>query len=359
MLRRILLALALATSLALPAAAQSPNLASVVESIRQAAANDRPPSALLTSTAVELIAIDPSLLEVIISEALRAAPDERAFIQERVAFAYPIFAARIAAIVAGRPMPAPVVTAAPRRIASAPPARQSIAPAPALPRIIAAPPPAPAPAPKSAQAFTPPPIVVARLSEDRDRSERGISSGLYADMGIGLTILKDADLKDNRLGGQTGNLLADTGLNLSGAVGYKFSQLVRAELEVNYRSNSLDTLSVGGFGLTTGTKLDGTVRQLSTTANAYIDLPFGGKLIPYIGGGLGISSINYDIATANIDEWDTVFALQAAAGVRYPIFEQAWIRAGYKIFAAADPKIGGTESEYISHNFEIGYYYEF
>lgn len=341
MLRHLLIGLWLATVMALPLRAQSQLPASLPasfgEALRNAATADAAPNAFLASTVVEMIGADPRLLEAIIAEAARLAPVDRDYVVSRATAAYPVFAERIAGAATPAAPPIQAPSARPVPISS--------------PSIVVAADPAPSvaqAAPLPPQNFDSPPI-----------TERGKVSGLYAELGGGLTVVQDADLKDNRLAGVDGKLSSDFGFNGSAVVGYKFSDLIRADAEIAYRTTELDKVTVGGFGLSAETELDGTARVISAMANTYVDIPFGDKLIPYVGAGLGIAAINLDISNAGVDEWDTVFALQTAAGFRYPLFEQVWVRVGYKLFVTADPKIASTEGEYISHNFEIAYYYEF
>jgi opacity protein-like surface antigen len=136
----------------------------------------------------------------------------------------------------------------------------------------------------------------------------------------------------------------DTGYNISGQVGHRFSGGFRVEAEVNYNRSGIKThngVTVGGTdisavdasvltrgataGATVGTVVDsgiGKQESYGAFANAYYDFNSGGSFQPYVGGGIGAQRVKFDYRPSDIDIGqgsDTNFAWQLMAGATYKI----------------------------------------
>ena len=189
----------------------------------------------------------------------------------------------------------------------------------------------------------------------------GADRGMYVSGNFGIGLLSDAE------NNQSGTILEssfDLGYNASGAIGYDFGSF-RAEAEVAYHLNDVDTVSAGGVSATG----DGTVSALSLMANGYYD--FGSRkslLVPYLGLGVGFAMVDADesvLGTQFVDDSATVFAYQFMAGVGFNISRNTTLTAGYRYFAASDPEFdvasgGGTfDSEYQTHEVIVGVRFAF
>lgn len=118
--------------------------------------------------------------------------------------------------------------------------------------------------------------------------------GFYGTLGLGYSATQDISSSDSILGvpvkgnfGLTGGFAGETG------IGYDFGP-VRTELTYIYNNatlNSLD-LSVAGVGLNAPIS-EGNVNTNSVMASVYVDIPTNSKWVPYVGGGLGYSSISW------------------------------------------------------------------
>lgn len=134
-----------------------------------------------------------------------------------------------------------------------------------------------------------------------------------------------------------------------GVIGYDFGT-VRADVEISYSRNKLKALtlnSVNGAPVTlTATDRDdvcdfleadtcgGTgntftipgsrLRQLSAMANVWVDVPVGGVVTPYAGGGIGISGFEVD------GEGKAKFAWQLGAGAAIRVSESIELTADYR-----------------------------
>ena len=156
-------------------------------------------------------------------------------------------------------------------------------------------------------------------------------------------------------------------LAVSGAVGYDFG-LIRAEAEVSYSRHTVRSLTVTqltGFGGDTTTDLqdapedtcfylgtstcptsgntialDGVkLRQLSGMANVWIDLPVGGQVEPYVGGGIGVTGLESG------GEAKSAFAWQIGGGVAFKMSPRLALTADVR-YRSVDPikfDFGGDE----------------
>lgn len=153
----------------------------------------------------------------------------------------------------------------------------------------------------------------------------------------------------------------DTGYALAGAIGRRYG-MVRGEIEVAYQNNGVDThtdVTVGGGALggadagvlITGSPAlgatvadlvadgQGDVSTLFVLANVFVDIPTGGPLKPYIGGGAGIGFVNVDYSPSGvgvIDDNSAEFAWQLMAGLAYAVAPSTELFAGYRYRATSD-----------------------
>jgi opacity protein-like surface antigen len=133
----------------------------------------------------------------------------------------------------------------------------------------------------------------------------------------------------------------DTSAGVNGAIGLDFGP-VRAEAEVSYVKSKVSGFTfaraTSGFGGNTtdindissdaclyfgdpscsvsGNTINfngGNLRQLAAMGNVWIDLPIGGQLEPYVGGGLGMIGLESD------GEAESAFAWQVGGGVAYKL----------------------------------------
>lgn len=179
--------------------------------------------------------------------------------------------------------------------------------------------------------------------------------GMYFSGNAGLSILSDID---NAQGGIVLESSFDPGFNVGGAIGYNYGS-ARAEVEIAYRRNDADELSVLGFGVPS----DGSVSALSFMVNGYYDFHSGNSpWTPYFGAGVGGAHVDADISVLGlqlVDDSAVVFAYQLMAGLGFNISPTTTLTMGYRYFATADPEFDdptGTpfDSEYQTHEFNLG-----
>lgn len=185
------------------------------------------------------------------------------------------------------------------------------------------------------------------------------STGVYIGINGGVASPADTSISYYDVGGTFGGTGAtDTAAGtvavknsaaVSGAIGYDFG-IVRADIEVAYSNNKISGLTVdtvNGSPVTLGpSDVDdvcdylevtgctasgntisydgGHVRQLSALANLWLDIPVGGVVTPYVGGGLGVTG--YETGGDGTGK----FAWQVGAGVALNVSSAISITADYR-----------------------------
>ncbi|MDH5763685.1 MAG: outer membrane beta-barrel protein [Nitrospinota bacterium] len=178
----------------------------------------------------------------------------------------------------------------------------------------------------------------------------GQGTGPYIGGHFGLNILPDPDIYQ---GGSVINTSYDPGLSLGGVLGYDFGML-RVDGEIALRINSISDIQ--------GIPVDGNASAFSYMINGYFDIPTGGPVQPYVGGGIGFATVSVDheiFGFTLADDSDSVLAYQFSAGLGFEVSPRATVSFGYRYFATDDPEMidaGGSPftTEYQSHEFNVG-----
>ncbi|MDZ4783491.1 MAG: outer membrane beta-barrel protein [Planctomycetia bacterium] len=165
------------------------------------------------------------------------------------------------------------------------------------------------------------------------------------------------------------------GFNINVALGHEFD-LFRVEFEYSYFNQQVALAGAGipGFAPFVG-ESPGNISVKAFMLNVYHDFDFGGRLKPYVGGGIGLfqSEINSLLPTFFADApfsnstlgvnttSDVAFAYQFRAGVNYELTRRTELFAGYRFFDNTDPLTFAAEPFGIFypdsatfHNFEAG-----
>lgn len=127
-----------------------------------------------------------------------------------------------------------------------------------------------------------------------------------------------------------------TGFVVGGAVGIKVPAVkgLRFEAELAARQNEVEIL---------GGKLNADHDTVSVMANVAYDFDLGGKLTPFVIGGLGwarTSATFEDVALIRLEA--SGLAYQLGAGINYDVADGVKLGVGYRYFAgpALDPLAG-------------------
>ena len=184
------------------------------------------------------------------------------------------------------------------------------------------------------------------------------ANGLYLSLGGGITLPTDSDFSGT---GISTSADLDAGWMGSGAIGYQFSNDIRAEFELAYRSSNVDALSAASNG-------SGEIGVGSAMGNILYSFRGESALTPYLGLGIGLASVNVDdvqpISGSVLDDSDLVVAYQGIAGLGYRLGERTHLFADYRYFATADSSLStrtnvGVDGDYADHTFLFGLRFSF
>lgn len=178
-----------------------------------------------------------------------------------------------------------------------------------------------------------------------------IGPSFYLSAFGGLTFREDA--RFYRSGTFESTLTHDPGGAGGIAAGYRWPMGLRADVELSYRRNRVDSQTSGGVtNYVSGVE----THAFSYLVNAWYDIPTGTSFMPYLGGGIGGTTITFDNA-GDVDN-DTVFAWQLGGGVGFAMMSGIVFFADYRWLATQDmrvkPGAPPLEMEYSSHNLMFG-----
>lgn len=155
----------------------------------------------------------------------------------------------------------------------------------------------------------------------------------------------------------------DPGIVTTAAIGYEFFfpqsvADIRLELEGSYRHNEVDRI-VGN--IPTILVSDGTESEaIGGMLNGYLDFRTGLPIIPYIGAGVGMARVSYEVP-GGIDDTDNAFAHQVMGGFYYRVIDTLSVGVEYRYFKTETLELGNTgftptyEQQAVMLNFSLGF----
>lgn len=184
----------------------------------------------------------------------------------------------------------------------------------------------------------------------------------------------------------------DEGLFVSGALGMRLSEVIRAELEVSYTSSDVDThtgVAVGGgvidaadagvlitgsgaLGATVGAIVadgQGDISTFGYAINGYYDIAIpDSPFTAYIGGGVGIAEVEVEFIPSGISvvsDSEMVGFFQLMVGGSYALSETTEFFTGYRFRQSQDAEVDSTlipatlDIENTNHILEAGIRFAF
>lgn len=158
---------------------------------------------------------------------------------------------------------------------------------------------------------------------------------------------------------------ADAGFYLGGTVGYVFSRNLRAEIEAFYLRDGPGAHSARGSAFdmtfTPSMPASGGASQYGGMARGYWEFGAGGNFTPYVGGGVGLTTVEFDIIVdgARARDEENLLAYEFTAGARYIITPRAALRAGYRMSGTRERRLNPTGADERIHAIEFGIKYRF
>ncbi len=206
-------------------------------------------------------------------------------------------------------------------------------------------------------------IGIAAASYGFTGSAQAKGTAFYTTLNLGLT--HAPDVKDSL--NVTTKL--NNGMGVSAALGYRYGENMRAEAEVLYGKNSVDTLTDTAVNGGNSENAGGRVSTLALMANGYYDFKTNTAIVPYVGAGIGVAKISVNDVSAPgftvTNDSDNVLAWQFKAGVSYPVSKRTDVTFGYRFFdtrrlsLVSDDGTRFTSDGARIHSLEIGLRYGF
>ncbi|MSP82155.1 MAG: OmpA family protein [Alphaproteobacteria bacterium] len=178
--------------------------------------------------------------------------------------------------------------------------------------------------------------------------------GFYVGLGAGLNLPADIAIDGGAIATDAD---AGYGGGAVGALGFAYGNGFRTELEVGYRTNSVDDLS----GVAGGS---GDVDAMTIMVNAYYGLENESRLTPYVGGGVGWLNLDFSGVTPvgglTLSDNGDEIGYQGIAGVGYEVAPQVDLFAEYRYLGAfgdvgvATNAGANVSADYAAHSFMVG-----
>ena len=172
-------------------------------------------------------------------------------------------------------------------------------------------------------------------------------NGFYVKTDLGGNVTLDTDLKEFFGPVVPGTKVKfDPGLRAGLAGGYQFINWLAVEGELGYYQNSIDKIT-GAYEMH-----DSWLANVPFMVNGRLQYPNRSPLTPYIGAGVGFTEsilwadeINIGGTHLHGDLYDTEFAWQLFAGLRFRINEQMGLSVEYRYFEAEGPEWQADHTE--------------
>lgn len=161
--------------------------------------------------------------------------------------------------------------------------------------------------------------------------------GWYVQGGGAITFGHDSDV-DLEIAAVSTEVDFEEGWGVAGAGGVKHSSGLRGEIELGFRTNEIDALSVNGGG---GVTASGDYQAWTGMANVFFDFDNSTRVTPYIGLGAGVGIIDVDGSAAGISTDDAFFAVlgQAIAGIDIEITDNISIFGDYRFITTLNDNL--------------------
>lgn len=138
----------------------------------------------------------------------------------------------------------------------------------------------------------------------------------------------------------SGKIETDPGFNIGVALGKRFHEHFRGELQLSYRENEVSDMSLRNEPKSAS----GSIGLLAIMANGFIDWDLGIGVIPYFGTGIGWGDVEIDAKNGAVNQsklngHDSVFVWSLMAGGYYPINDVLDLSLGYRYISTTKPKV--------------------
>lgn len=196
--------------------------------------------------------------------------------------------------------------------------------------------------------------------------------GGYSSFFLGASIPQDTTVTTtqfNPVSTKQAQTQFDPGINVGGTAGYDFGY-VRVEGELSYKRGQINSVGEQTYGVHY-VNTDGNVGAFAAMMNAFFDIHNDSPVTPYLGGGMGVASVNLS-STKGVDansgalnyhifndDNGAAFAYQVGGGVELGLNQHLSLDVGYRYFGTSTVSLrnswpNSTEFKLASHNAAVG-----
>ncbi len=181
-------------------------------------------------------------------------------------------------------------------------------------------------------------------ADEKSEKSDEIVNNIYVSYSGGVAYIRNQNLSGADATGTdlSGNVESDMGFNVGGAIGMRFYEIFRAELELGYHRAETNSISVQNEP----DNGKGYISLLSVMANGYVDYDLDIGIIPYVGVGVGWGRVELDAKNDNgvlrVDGSDNVFTWALMIGGSVPISEMIDLSVGYRYIATEDLELNSS-----------------
>lgn len=136
---------------------------------------------------------------------------------------------------------------------------------------------------------------------------------------------------------------AGTGYAAGGAIGFRYANGVRTELEYRYQSSDIDEVAFSGGAPAASVFPDASLTAHLLMTNVIFELRNSSRLTPYIGGGVGGAWVKSSLGMGDTTDTDLTYAYQGRAGIALAINETTRLGVEYVYVRTGEIKYGPEE----------------
>lgn len=190
-----------------------------------------------------------------------------------------------------------------------------------------------------------------------------MTDDIYLSVDAGMIAVRDAEYDYNDgVDHITGDVDLDNGYQLSIAVGKRFTDYLRSEIELGYSRSDLDIIAADGLG---SYEVTGEIKTVTGLVNGYVDLMPGENINPFVTAGIGVARHTGEITSIagigldGVDANATVFAYQLGIGATVNVKKNTNMQIGYRYQGTSDADFDGMDTKYGAHALRAGLRFDF
>jgi outer membrane autotransporter protein len=186
--------------------------------------------------------------------------------------------------------------------------------------------------------------------------------GFYMGGSVSYAVMSESDISDSAAlaPGESATLQYNQGAAVSFDMGYRLG-IGRVEAEIGYQRNGVSQYrpASGDVDATGG------LTQTRALLNAYIDIPVGTSITPYIGAGVGVAQVNLDdfniagSGVPNSSSNDRVNVAQISIGGVSKINEHYDLDVSYRYLMSSDASFDDATLSLSGYLLSLGLRYNF